>query len=75
MMITEIGITAGEIWRYLDKHGGEASLNALVSSINAPQETLLMSVGWLAREAYVLIEGNFPDFKVKLNLNPPKKKT
>lgn len=74
-MITWIGLCAGEIWHYLDKHGGEASLNALVSSINAPKETLLMSVGWLAREAYVLIEGNLPDFKVKLNSNPPKKET
>ena len=55
-MITEIGVAAGEIWGYLDKHGGEASLNALVSSINAPKETILMAAGWLAREGYIFIE-------------------
>lgn len=51
-MITEIGITAGDIWHYLDKHGS-ASLNDLVRSIKKPRELLLMSLGWLAREGHV----------------------
>lgn len=74
-MITWIGLCAGEIWRYLDKHDGRAAFQAMLSKIDAPGETILMAVGWLAREGYILIEGNLPDFKVNLNSNPPKKET
>lgn len=74
-MITWIGLCAGEIWRYLDKHDGKASLKELLSGIAAPKETVLMALGWLAREGYVLIEGGLPNFTVRLNLNPPKKGT
>lgn len=74
-MITWIGLCAGEIWRYLDKNDGRAALQAMLSKIDAPRETILMAVGWLAREGYILIEGNLPDFTVKLNSNPPKKET
>lgn len=72
-MITWIGLCAGEIWRYLDKYHGKATLKALFAGIDAPKETILMAVGWLAREGYVLIEGNSPDCKVSLNSNLPKK--
>lgn len=74
-MITWIGLCAGEVWRYLDKHEGKVSLKALLAGIDAPKETILMAVGWLAREGYVLIDGNLPNFDVKLNPNPPKKDT
>jgi DNA-binding IclR family transcriptional regulator len=72
-MITWIGLCAGEVWRYLDRHEGKASLKALLSNIDAPKETVLMAVGWLAREGYVMIDGNLPDFKIRLNSNPPAK--
>jgi len=72
-MITWIGLCAGEIWRTLDKHDGKASLKALTSNIDAPPETILMAVGWLAREGYIFIEGSLPNFSVRLNPNPPKK--
>lgn len=72
-MITWIGLCAGEVWRHLDKHEGKASLKGLFSGIDAPKETILMAVGWLAREGYVLTEGGLPDFTVQLNSNPPKK--
>ena len=72
-MITWIGLCAGEIWRFLDHHEGEVSLKALTSGIKAPKDTILMAAGWLAREGYILIEGNLPDFRVKFNPNPPKK--
>jgi hypothetical protein len=74
-MITWIGLCAGEVWRYLDVHKGSAKLKDVISGIDAPRETVLMAVGWLAREGYILIQGNLPDFKVKLNSNPPKKET
>ena len=71
-MITWIGFCAGEIWRYLDKHE-KASLKSLYANLTAPKETVLMAVGWLAREGYVIVDGKLPDFTVKLNANPPKK--
>lgn len=72
-MITWIGLCAGEIWRYLDAHEGTATLKDLLSRIDVSRETILMAVGWLAREGYVLIEGDLPNFSIRLNLHPPKK--
>lgn len=63
-MITEIGITAGEIWHYLDEHG-EVKLSQLASGIDKPREIILMSLGWLAREGHVIVEGD-KDYKVYL---------
>lgn len=63
-MITEIGITAGEIWHYLDEHG-EVKLSQLTSGIDKPRDVILMSLGWLAREGHVVVEGD-KDYKVYL---------
>ncbi len=51
-MITEIGITAGDIWHYLDKHEN-ATLDQLAKGIGKPKDLVLMSLGWLAREGHV----------------------
>jgi len=70
-MITWIGLCAGEVWHYLDTHGGHASLDVLLTGIDAPRETLLMAVGWLAREGHVLMKGeNLSACAVTLNLSP-----
>ena len=66
-MITWIGLCAGEVWRYLDQHNGEAALEAAIRDIKAPKETILMALGWLAREGHVLLRGDFPDMIMKLN--------
>ena len=63
-MITEIGITAGEIWHYLDEHG-EVTLSQLNAGIEKPKEVILMSLGWLAREGHVILEGD-KDYKIHL---------
>ena len=63
-MITEIGITAGEIWHYLDEHG-EVKLPELCSGIDKPRDVILMSLGWLAREGHVILEGD-KDYKISL---------
>jgi hypothetical protein len=63
-MITEIGIIAGEIWHYLDHHG-KVSITELISNIDKPRDLILMSLGWLAREGHVILEGS-KDFRVKL---------
>ena len=53
-MITEIGITAGDIWHYLDKHE-TATLDQLTKGIGKPRDLVLMSLGWLAREGHVML--------------------
>ncbi|MCX5657939.1 MAG: winged helix-turn-helix domain-containing protein [Candidatus Omnitrophica bacterium] len=63
-MITEIGITAGDIWHFLDEHN-PSTLSALVAGIDRQREVILMSLGWLAREGHVIVEGD-GDFKVSL---------
>jgi hypothetical protein len=63
-MIMEIGIVAGEIWHYLDAKG-KASLSDIASAINRPNDLVLMSLGWLAREGHVLLEGD-GDYQVSL---------
>ncbi len=70
-MITWIGLCAGEVWRYLDAHGDHTSLDALFSGIDAPRETILMAVGWLAREGYVLMKGSNLS-TCTLTLNSPR---
>ena len=63
-MITEIGIAAGEIWHYLDEHG-EVTLLQLCAGIEKPRDVILMSLGWLAREGHVILEGD-KDYKIFL---------
>ncbi|MBI4397819.1 MAG: winged helix-turn-helix domain-containing protein [Candidatus Omnitrophica bacterium] len=64
-MITEIGITAGDIWHYLDKNGN-ATLEELMKNIGQKRELLLMSLGWLAREGHVIVEPESSGFRCKL---------
>ncbi len=68
-MITELGIVAGEVWQYLDQHG-EVRFSRLVAEIpNHPRDSILMSVGWLAREGHVIVREEGKDFL--LNLRRP----
>jgi hypothetical protein len=55
-MITEIGITAGDIWHFLDQNHS-CTLSDLVAGIGRPRDLVLMSLGWLAREGHVVVEG------------------
>ncbi len=64
-MITEIGIAAGDIWHHLDQKGS-ATLEQLTSSIRQPRELLLMSLGWLAREGHVTLEGPETGYRASL---------
>ena len=65
-MITQIGIMAGEIWHYLEKNEKADTLENIVKSGDRPRDIVLMSVGWLAREGHILLEGEAPDYKVSL---------
>ena len=64
-MITEIGIAAGEVWHYLDEHG-KSILENVLKAIDQHRDLVLMSVGWLAREGHVVLEGEGPNYQVYL---------
>jgi len=65
-MITQIGIMAGEIWRYLEDNNKSVTLDNIVKSGDKSRDVVLMSVGWLAREGHIVLEGEAPDYKVSL---------
>jgi len=64
-MITEIGITAGHIWHYLDEKQ-QATLEDLTKSIGEKKELILMSLGWLAREGHVTLREDNGVYRVSL---------
>lgn len=53
--ITQIGETAGLVWRLLDEEG-PMSITRLTKTIDAPRDLVLQSIGWLAREDKLLFE-------------------
>ena len=55
-MITKLGIVSGEILTILEKVNRPMCIKGLESSLEEPNDVILMSVGWLAREGYVHIE-------------------
>lgn len=65
-MITEIGIVAGEIWHYLEKHNNIDYLDNIVKSIDQKRDIILMSIGWLAREGHIILDEIAPNYKVTL---------
>lgn len=64
-MITEIGITAGDIWHYLDVHG-KSSISQITQAIDTDRERVLMSVGWLSREGHVIVDKSNQDYQIYL---------
>ncbi len=65
-MITEIGITAGDIWHYLDKQGKAVSFSQLCAGIDKPKDLALMSLGWLAREGHIIVNKEAGEYQVLL---------
>ncbi|MDP2942855.1 MAG: winged helix-turn-helix domain-containing protein [Candidatus Omnitrophota bacterium] len=63
-MITDLGNTAREIWHYFEEHR-DVTLSQLNEGIEKPREVILMSLGWLAREGHVVLEGE-KDYKIRL---------
>ena len=65
-MITRIGIVAGEIWNYLENHDRMAQMEDITGALQKNRDIVLMSIGWLAREGHIVLEGDTPDYTVKL---------
>jgi hypothetical protein len=53
--ISQIGETAGEIWHVLDTKGS-LTITKLVKEVDAPRDTVMQALGWLAREEKINIE-------------------
>jgi hypothetical protein len=53
--IAEIGQTAGEVWQVLSSKGPQ-TIAKLVKEIDAPRDTVMQALGWLAREDKIEIE-------------------
>ena len=51
----DIGITAGEIWGYLNTNGA-SSLNRITTNLKVSRELALQAIGWLAREDKLVFE-------------------
>ena len=64
-MITVIGISAGEIWQYLDKHT-EATLSQILATFGMERDMVLMSIGWLARERHIVLKKVANDYQITL---------
>ena len=71
-MIINIGIVAGDIWHYLEEHG-KVKLSELIIKLDKPRELILMSLGWLAREGHVLLEGE-EDYEISLREKETERK-
>jgi len=54
-VVDQIGETAGAVWHCLSENGA-MSMTKLVKSIDAPRDTVMQAVGWLAREDKVTID-------------------
>ena len=53
--VAEIGQTAGAVWQVLPQRGPQ-TLAKLVKEVDAPRDTVMQALGWLAREDKIEIE-------------------
>lgn len=51
----QIGETAGNVWRVLAEQGGQ-TVAGIKKSIDAPDDVILLALGWLAREDKLAFE-------------------
>ncbi len=66
-MITKIGLVAGDIWTYLEKKDKKVQISSLVKDLKINKDIILMSIGWLAREGHIILEGDDSNYNVILN--------
>ena len=65
-MITKIGLVAGDIWDYLESHKKRVQLSDLFNGLDHDKELILMSLGWLAREGHIVLEGKKGKYSIIL---------
>lgn len=54
-VVDQIGQAAGLVWLDLEENGPR-SFSKLVKAVNAPRDTVMQAIGWLAREGKVQIK-------------------
>lgn len=54
-MPERVGLTAGEIWRYLDQNG-PTSVAILIKELSEEEKIIQRSIGWLAQEGKLRFE-------------------
>jgi hypothetical protein len=65
-MITILGIIAGEILSLLENADRAMSVREIVSELEEPQEVVLMTIGWLARQGFISIMPVSGDYTVRI---------
>jgi hypothetical protein len=60
-----VGQMAGDVWRVLAERGGQ-TLAGLKKSLDAPDDQVMLAVGWLAREDKLSFETNGRTITVSL---------
>ena len=53
--VSQIGETAGRIWHLLNTTGS-LTMSKLVKQVEAPRDTIMQALGWLAREDKIAID-------------------
>jgi hypothetical protein len=53
--ISEIGERAGQVWHILEQQG-PMSLTKLLKVVEAPRDSVMQAVGWLAREGKIALD-------------------
>ena len=53
--VTHIGEVAGAVWQVLSENG-PLSMAKLVKAVDEPRDTVILALGWLAREDKVGID-------------------
>jgi len=53
--LERIGSTAGDLWHFLNDQGPQ-SITKLINALDAPRDTILQALGWLAREGKIQID-------------------
>lgn len=64
-MITQIGFIAGEILTLLARSEDPVYVEDIKCGIDAPDQIVLMSLGWLIRESYVYAIPHAADIEIK----------
>ncbi len=70
-MLESIGSVAGAIWHYLENNN-EATVTKLTREIGETERTVLMGVGWLAREGKLDFEQRKQGTYITLKTQQPK---
>ena len=65
-MLEHIGSVAGAIWHYLEEND-EATVTKLTRELGETERTILMGIGWLAREGKLDFEKRKQGTYITLN--------